>query len=116
MHGGFLSQEKANRLQEAKFKKEAAKLKKEGKGILNALTVPFAKFEVEVMVMTSSDPGCPLLDHAKEIVKDGKRFKDAANRCLAGHGACEVKMPEVNVWLKDVTAATKSLQALADRG
>ena len=53
------------------MKREVAKMKKEGKAVLNAVTVPLAKFEVEVMVMTSSDPGCPLLDHAKEIIKDG---------------------------------------------
>ena len=116
MHGGFLSQEKANRLQEAKIKKEADKLKKEGKGILNALTVQFAKFEVEVMVIKASDPDCPLLEHATELVNEGKRMKTCANKCLAGQGACEVKMPEVSVWLRDVQASAKALAALNKRG
>ena len=83
---------------------------------MGALTVPFARFEVEVMVIKASYPDCPLLDHANEIVRDGKRLKEAANRCLAGHGACEVTMPDVNVWLKDVAATTKALQAFAKRG
>ena len=65
--------------QEAKLKKEADKLKKEGKGILSALTVPFAKFEVEVMVIKASDPDCPLLDHANEVVRDGS---SKLPRCL----------------------------------
>ena len=76
------------------------------------MSVPFAKFEVEVIV--SND--CPLLEHATELLNEGKRMKACANKCLAGQGACEVKMPEVSVWLRDVQASAKALQALNKRG
>ena len=68
------------------------------------------------MMIKASCPDCPLLDHANEILRDGKRFKEAADRCLAGHGACEVTMEDVTVWLKDVAATTKALRAFAKRG
>ena len=115
LHGGFLSQEKLRLQQEAKAKKEAAKMKSEGKAVLNAMNVPFAKFEVEVTVTEANDPECPLLEHATELVREGQRIKAAAGKCLAGGGACEVKMPEVSVWLRDMQASAKALQALHKR-
>ena len=112
LHGGFLSQEKLRNQQEAKLKKEASKLKREAKGVLNAMSVPFAKFEVEVTVTKGDNPDCPLLEHAAELVNEGKRIKAAANNCVAFGGPCQVKMPEVSVWLKKVGCSTKALQAM----
>ena len=79
---------------------------------MNAMSVSFAKFEVEVTVAKATDPWCPLLGRVEELLTEGKRMKDCANKCLAGMGACEVKMPEVSVWLRDVQASQRALQAL----
>ena len=68
----------------------------------------FAKFEVDVTVTKSNDPACPLLEHAMDLVSQG-------NKCLAGKGACQYKMAEVSVWLKDVQASSKALQASGRR-
>jgi len=76
------------------------------------MSVSFAKFEVEVTVAKATDPSCPLLGHAAELLNEGQRMKDCANTCLAGQGACGVKMPEVSVWLRDVQASQRALQAL----
>ena len=88
-------------------------MKKEGRAVLNAMSVAFAKFEVEVTIHKSDNPDCPLLEHAAELVNDGKRIKALANNCLAFGGPCQVKMPEVSLWLKQVQASTKALQALS---
>ena len=82
---------------------------------MNAMNVPFAKFEVEVTVTKGNDPECPLLEHATELVTEGNRIKACANKCLAGMGACEVKMDEVSQWLKNVQASAKAMQALNKR-
>ena len=79
---------------------------------MNAMNVTFAKFEVEVIMAKATDPECPLLVRAAELFYEGKRMKDCANKCLAGLGACEVKMPEVNVWLRESQKSLKALQAV----
>ena len=94
------------------LQKETDKLRREAKGVLNAISVTFAKFEVEVIMAKATDPECPLLVHAAELFNEGKRMKDCANKCLAGLGACEVKMPEVNVWLRESQKSARALQAL----
>jgi len=98
--------------EEQKLKKEATKMKKEGRAVMNAMSVAFAKFEVEVTIHKSDNPDCPLLEHAAELVNEGKRIKAAANNCVAFGGPCQVKMPEVSVWLKKVGCSTKALQAM----
>ena len=87
-------------------------MKKEGRGVLNAMNVAFAKFEVEVTIHKSENLDCPLLEHAAELVNEGKRIKAAANNCVVFGGPCQVKMPEVSVWLKKVQCSTKALQAM----
>ena len=40
------------------------------------MNVTFAKFEVEVTVAKATDPWCPLLGQAAELLDEGKRMKD----------------------------------------
>ena len=88
------------------------KHKDDGKVLLNLLSVPLAKFEIDVATLRGCQPSNPFLPSLTELFNTGIQYKTQATETMNTGGDLPITKDKVKQWINTIRAQGKRAQAM----